>query len=309
VSSRAVAYSGRVRIIVAGGAGFLGRPLVAALTRQGHDPVVLTRRSDDLPKGYVHWNPDGSTGDWASVLDGSDAVVNLAGASIAGRRWTPRRKRDLLQSRVLATRSLVEAMRHTASRPRIFVSASGVGYYGPRGGEEIGEDEPASTDFLGQLATQWEAEARAATELGVRLAILRNGLVLAADGGILKRMAMPFRLGLGGPIGAGTQYMPWIHRRDWIDLVRWMLITDAAHGAFNATSPQPVTNEEFSRALARAVRRPCLFRVPGRVMRVVFGELGESLLTGQRAVPRKALAMGFHFRWPQLDAALREALS
>ena len=299
-----------MRIVIAGGSGFLGRPLAATLARQQHEVVVLTRRNTaGLPAGYVSWTPDGTTGPWAGRLEAADAIINLAGASIAGRRWTAARKQELRDSRLLATRSLVAALRAAAPRRRVFVHGTGIGYYGSCGTEEIAEDHAPGGDFLGQLGVAWEAEGNAARDTGVRVVVLRFGLVLAPEGGVLGRMLLPFRLGLGGPFGSGEQYMPWIHRRDWIDLVRWSLITTAAEGPFNATAPQPVTNREFTRTLAKVLGRPHVLRVPASALRLALGELADALLTGQRAVPKRALDMGFHFRYPSLEPALRDLLA
>jgi uncharacterized protein len=297
-----------VRVVIAGGTGFLGRPLAAALARHGHEVAILTRRTGAPAPGHVPWTPDGAAGPWAAALDGAGAVVNLAGASIGGGRWTPDRKRELRDSRIRATRSLVAAVRAASSPPRVFVSVSGVGYYGPRGSEEVAEDERPGSDFLGELGVAWEHEAQAAADVA-RLIVLRNGLVLAADGGLLQQMLRPFKLGVGGVLGSGDQYLPWIHRRDWIDLVRWSLTSEAVHGTFNATAPGSVTNREFTVTLAKVLGRPHFMRVPASVLRLALGELAEAALTGQRAVPRKALAMGFHFRWPALEPALRDLLA
>jgi uncharacterized protein (TIGR01777 family) len=297
-----------MRIVIAGGTGFLGTPLAAGLTRHGHDVVILTRRTGHLPAALVTWNPDGTAGAWAAALEQADAVVNLAGASVGGRRWTEAWKRELRDSRLLATRSLVAGLQAVPARPRVFVSASGIGYYGPRGEEEVAEGEPPGDDFLARMGIEWEAEAARAGDSGARLVILRTGLVLAPDGGSLGRMLLPFRLGIGGSFGSGRQYVPWIHRRDWIDLVRWSLVSQAVHGTLNATSPQPVTNREFTRTLARVLRRPAVLPVPPFALRLVLGELADSVLTGQRAVPRRALTLGFHFRFPELEPALRDLL-
>ena len=298
-----------MRIVIAGGSGFLGRPLASALARHGHEVTILTRQDRRLPPGHITWNPDGRTGAWAPLLDGAHALVNLAGASIAGGRWTPERKRVLQESRVLPTRSLVAAVRASARPPRVLVSMSGVGFYGPRGAEEIGEDEPAAHDFFGELAAAWEREAQEASAAGLRVVVLRSGPVLARDGGMLERLLPPFKLGVGGVFGSGEQYLPWIHRRDWIDLVRWSLISDTVSGPFNATAPAPVTSREFTRTLASVLRRPHLMKVPAFALRLALGEMADTVLTGQRAVPRRALAHGFHFRWPALEPALRDLLA
>ena len=294
--------------MVAGGTGFLGRPLAAGLSRHGHDVLILTRRTGALPAGLVSWQPDGSSGPWASALEQADAVVNLAGAPMAGRRWTEARKRELRESRVLATRSLIAAMRSLAARPRVFVSQSGVGFYGPRGAETVAEQAPPGNDFVAAMAAAWEAEAAQASDVGARLVVLRTGMVLARDGGALAQMLLPFRLGLGGRLGSGRQYVPWIHRRDWIDLVRWSIVSERVHGTLNATAPAPVTNREFTAALARALRRPAVLAVPPFALRLAFGELADAVLTGQRAMPDRALALGFHFRWPLLEPALADLM-
>ena len=298
-----------MRIVIAGGTGFLGRPLASALARHDHRVTILTRRRGPLPAGHVSWSPDGAAGPWASVVDGADAVVNLAGASIAHGRWTADRKRELRDSRVLATRSLVAALHAASARPGVLVSGSGVGYYGARGAEEISEGEPASRDFFGGLAAAWEQEAEAAGTAGVRVVVLRTGPVLARDGGMLGRLLLPFRLGVGGVLGSGEQYLPWIHRRDWIDLVRWSLLSSAVNGTLNAAAPEPVTNREFTETLATVLGRPHLMRVPPFALRLALGELADTVLTGQRAVPRRALSLGFHFRWPTLEPALRHLLA
>lgn len=302
-------YHGRVRIVIAGGTGFLGRVLVSALQRHGHEVTVLTRRTRHLPPGHVTWNPDGSAGAWASALDGAAAVVNLAGEPLVGARWTEKRKREIRDSRVLATRSLVTGIAESSARPQVFVSGSAVGYYGARGAEEVGEDAPAGPGFLGDVCQAWEAEAAAVQRSAVRLVVLRTGLVLAPDGGLLRQMLWPFKFGLGSVLGTGDQYMSWIHRRDWIDLVRWSLLSDSIHGTFNATAPEPVTNRAFTEAVATAVRRPHVLRLPPFALRLALGDMADSILTGQRAMPRRPLALGFHFRWPELAPALRDLLA
>lgn len=298
-----------MRIVVAGGTGFLGRPLAAGLSRHGHDVLVLTRRTGSLPAGLVSWQPDGTAGAWASALEQADAVVNLAGADMTGRRWTEARKREFIESRVHATRSLITAMRVVTARPRVFVSQSGTGYYGPRGDEEIGEQEAKGGGFMADMAAAWEAEAGRAADLGARLVVLRTGVVLARDGGALAQMLLPFRLGLGARVGGGRQYVPWIHRRDWIDLVRWSIVSEKVHGTLNAVAPSPVTNREFTAALGRALRRPAVLVVPPFALRLLYGELADNVITGQRATPRRALSLGFHFRWPLVEPALTDALT
>jgi len=297
-----------MRFVLAGASGFLGRPLVRGLLADGHDVVVLTRRRNKAASGHrdVGWQPDGTAGPWAEVLDGADGVVNLAGESIAGGRWTPARKAAITESRLLSTRSLVAAINLAKVRPPVLVSGSAVGFYGPHDEEVVTEADGAADDFLGRLSLEWERAAQAAESGGTRVVLVRTGLVLERDGGALKAMLPPFQLGVGGPLGAGTQYWPWIHRADWIALTRFLLARPNAHGPVNATAPIPVTNEEFSRTLARVLRRPCLFRAPAFVLRVAMGEMADALLlTGQRVAPARAHELGFRFRYETLEPALR----
>lgn len=305
-----------MNIVIAGGTGFLGHPLAAALARDGHDIVVLTRGSTSSPQAdrargprartrAVAWNPNGEPGPWAAEIDGAGAVVNLAGEPIAGRRWTVAQKQRILDSRVQATRSLAAAIRGAAAPPPVFISGSAVGYYGPLGDEVATEDTPAGSDFLAGVCEQWEAEARRAAGDRTRVACIRTGIVLEKDGGALPRMLPPFRFGAGGPVGSGRQYWPWIHRDDWVALVRWAMATPAAAGALNATAPHPVTNAEFARALGRALHRPSFMPAPGVALRLLLGEMADALLlSGQNAVPAKATRGGFRCRYTEVDEAL-----
>lgn len=296
-----------MRVILAGGSGFLGRALHARLTRDGHHVITLTRRPQPDARDQVAWDPDGSVGSWCSALEGAAAVVNLAGEGIADRRWNDARRRALRESRILPTRSLVTAFRIGKQPPPLLLQGSGVGYYGPRGDEIVTEDTPAGTDFLGELCVAWEREAEpAATQ--ARVVRLRTGLVLHPDGGALGGMLPPFRLGVGGRLGSGRQYVPWIHLDDWVSLVVWAITTAEARGALNATAPNPVTNAEFTRALAAAIRRPAIFAVPGFALRILLGGFAESLLSGQRAIPARAEQLGFAFRFRDLDGAMRDLL-
>ena len=296
-----------MRIVIAGGSGFLGQPLAEACRADGHTVTVLTRATTSSPN-IVHWIPNGHTGPWAAALHQTDAVINLAGASIAGARWTTRRKALLRESRLLATRSLIDAIAQQRHPPAVFISGSAVGYYGPRGDEPVTEGTPKGTDFLAGLAAEWEDAAQPAARLGVRLVVLRTGLALAPDGGILGRMLLPFRLGAGGRLGSGRQFVPWIHRRDWIDLVRWAIATPPVAGPINLCAPEPATNATFGSTLARLLHRPFVAHVPAFALRLALGELAEALLTGQRARPARALVEGFRFQWPSLEPALRDLL-
>jgi uncharacterized protein (TIGR01777 family) len=298
-----------MRIVIAGGTGFLGAALTHALRAGGHDVVVLTRQRAASGSGLARWTPDGAVGPWAQVVEGADAVVNLAGAPLDRGRWTAARKRALIDSRVLPTRSLARAIASASSPPAVFVSASAVGYYGARGDEVVTETTARGSGFLAELVETWEHEARQAESSPARVVLLRSGVVLAPEGGALARMLLPFRLGLGGPFGSGRQYLAWIHRGDWLDLVRWVLVTRDAHGPLNATAPVPVPNGEFAATLARVLRRPHVFRVPAFALRLALGEMADAaLLTGQRVLPARAQALGFRFRRPALELALRDLL-
>jgi uncharacterized protein (TIGR01777 family) len=302
-----------MQIVIAGGSGFLGRPLTRELMAKGHAVTVLTRGASREDRGvrYITWNPEDGEGAWRTTLDGVDAVINLAGAGIADERWTDARKQELRKSRVDATRALVAAIRGAQVRPRVFVSGSAVGYYGPQpeDGPPLDEHAPPGTDFLARLTADWEAEAHAASAPGCRVAIVRTGVVLARDGGALQKLLPPFRFFVGGPIGSGRQVLSWIHRNDWVELVVWLLRHDDAAGAFNATSPHPVTNREFSEALGAALGRPSWLPVPGAALKIALGEMaGPMLLAGQRVVPRRALDAGFSFQFTEIGAAMRDAV-
>ena len=305
-----------MRIVIAGGTGFLGSPLAEVYAEEGNDVQVLTR---SLPPGQsrhesgtgvpgitrVGWNPDGRSGPWAVVLDGADALINLAGESIGEKRWTPQRKAHLRDSRILATRSLATTLSALEKPPPVFVSSSAVGYYGASGDERKTEESPAGTGFLANLCVDWEQEARRAERPGMRLVIVRTGIVLERSGGALPQMMTPFRFFAGGRLGSGRQYMSWIHRLDWIEMVRWIVQTADAAGPINATAPHPVTNRQFAKALGSALKRPALLPTPRFALRLVLGEFAHSIVTGQRVIPARALAGGYHFRYPELDIAFR----
>jgi uncharacterized protein (TIGR01777 family) len=297
-----------MKIVISGATGFLGRPLADGLARDGHSVVVLSRAALSSPAGtarLVAWNPDGSAGAWADEIDGAGAVINLAGEPIAGRRWTPAQKQRIFDSRVLATRSLVEAIGRARTPPSVFVSGSAVGFYGPLQNQIVTEEAPPGDDFLARVCTAWEVEARRAESMWTRVVCIRTGLVLEREGGALPQMLPPFRLGAGGRVGSGRQYWPWIHRQDWIELVRFALATPAIAGPVNATAPNPMTNAAFARALGRAMHRPAFMPAPAFALKLMLGEMAEALLlSGQRAVPAKAERHGFRFTFPELDPAL-----
>jgi uncharacterized protein (TIGR01777 family) len=304
-------------IVIAGGTGFLGSPLAEAYAEDSHDVRVLTRglapgetrhESGTGVPGItrVGWNPDGGSGPWAAMLSGADAVINLAGASIGEKRWTPQRKAELRDSRILPTRSLAAAIREATVPPRVFISGSATGYYGTStDGDAKSEASPPGADFLAHLCEDWEAEAQKAARDGMRLAVIRTGVVIERSGGALPKMMRPFRFFVGGRMGSGRQYMSWIHRLDWIEMVRWIVQSAEAEGPFNLTAPYPVTNKEFARALGRSLKRPALLPAPTAALRLALGEFANYVVTGQRVLPAHAQSLGYHFRYPELDIAFR----
>jgi len=305
-----------MKVVIAGGTGFLGNALAWAWAEESHDVRVLTR---SLPPGQaqhesgtgkpgitrIGWSPDGHAGGLARELAGASALVNLAGESIAGGRWSAARKQALRDSRILATRSLASALAETPDAPSTFISASGAGYYGDRGSEPLTEDSPPGDDFLAHLCVEWEAEAQRAAGPTRRVVLLRTGIVLEKSGGALPQMMRPFRFFAGGPIGSGRQYLPWVHRLDWIEMVRWIVDTPGINGPINVTAPHPVTNATFARALGRAMHRPALVPAPGFALRLILGEMADAALGSTRVLPAKALAHGYHFRYPEIDIAFR----
>jgi uncharacterized protein len=295
-----------MNVVVAGGTGFLGRALSQSLAVDGHDVCLLTRGAGDRTFKTVQWTPNGASGPWASAIDGADAVVNLAGESIAAKRWTAEQKQRILDSRVQATRSLAAAIQGSPNPPSVFVSGSAVGYYGPLSDDVVTEDTPPGSDFLARVCVTWEEEARRAATPRTRVTCIRTGLVLARDGGALPPMLPPFRFGVGGRVGSGRQYWPWIHRQDWVDVVRWAMRTPDSGAAINATAPNPVTNADFARALGRAMHRPAFMPAPAFALRLLLGEMADALvLSGQRAVPRRAERGGFTFTYRTVDDALQ----
>jgi uncharacterized protein (TIGR01777 family) len=290
--------------VVAGGTGLLGTALVGALRQEGHSVVVLTRH----PKRdhELRWSPGSRDESWTSALDGAEAVINLAGVSIAGGRWTTARKAAILDSRIEATSALARAISAARQTPRVFISSSAVGFYGATGEEPVTESSPAGSDFLGQVGQLWEAAANRAAPHS-RVVLLRSGVVLAREGGALPQLAMPFKLFAGGPAGSGRQFLSWIHVHDWVEMVKWALAEQPIAGPLNATAPNPVTNEEFGRTLGRVLNRPSWLKAPAFALRLAVGEMADALiLGGQRVLPAVARGRGFVFRYPTLESALRE---
>jgi uncharacterized protein len=302
-----------MNIVVSGGTGFIGRALCTSLLQRGDHVTVLTRakassqRPESTPVS-VEWNGH-QAGTWEQSLEGADAVINLAGASIADARWTDARKRQLTDSRVLSTRLLVEAMSRRSTKPRVLISASGIGYYGASDDRVLDEGTARGQGFLADLCLAWEAEALRAAEFGVRVVVLRTGMVLEQDGGALPKMLLPFRLFAGGPIMPGTQWVSWIHRRDHIGLIQWALANNHVSGPLNAVAPGPVTMKTFCEVLGRVLHRPSWLPVPGFALNMLLGELGTLMTTGQRVTPAKAMAGGYRFQYPTLEPALQAILT
>jgi uncharacterized protein len=301
-----------VRILISGSTGLVGSAVADVLAHQGHEIVRLIRPGTALPgeqptptaePRYVLWNP--ATGVLDSRAEGADALIHLAGASIAGHRWTQSWKRELRESRVSATRSLIASLRQFRQPPRIFIAASAIGFYGSRGDEELTESSPAGTDFLARLTADWEAESSRASEFGARVVILRFGIILARRGGALPRIALPFRLGFGGRIGSGRQWMSWIALEDIVGIVRFSLETNLLSGVANAVAPTPVRNAEFSAILGRVLHRPAFLPAPGFALKLALGEMADSLLlSSQRIYPGKLRSLGYRFLYPELEPAL-----
>jgi uncharacterized protein len=296
-----------VKVAVVGATGLLGRALCTELAARGDAVSAVSRRGRAGIAGAadVRWDP--AEGPAPPALADADAVVNLAGAPIERWRWTAARKREIRDSRVLTTRGIVDVLM-AAPAPRLLLNASGVGYYGPRGDEPVDESTSAGADFLARTCIAWEGEARRAERAGHRVALLRTGIVLAARGGALPTMARPVRLLVGGPIGGGRQWVPWIHIDDEIGLMRHILDRPGVAGPVNATAPAPARQRDFVAALGRVLRRPAVLPVPAFALRVAMGEMATLALDGQRALPRAALASGYRFAHPELEPALRDLL-
>ena len=300
-----------MRLVITGATGFVGSALCARLLQKGHTLTLLSRsaprETSTGTKRWLHWTP-GKIGDWESALAEADGVINLAGEPIAAKRWTPNQKRKIRLSRIDATNSLVRAIAKAKLKPQFLFNASAVGYYGPHGDETISEEADAGTDFLALLCRDWEEEAKKAEKLGLRVIRLRTGIVLGPGGGALAKMAPPFKLFIGGPLGSGKQWMSWIHLEDEVNLILYLMENSQAAGAVNATAPNPATMKEFCRTLGTVMGRPSWAPVPAFALRIMLGEMAQMLLTGQRVLPTSAEKLGYRFRYPNLPEALRACM-
>ncbi len=301
-----------MRVLITGGSGLIGRALAANLARDGNEVIILSRRPEriiGLPTGVSAKRWDGHTTEgWSSLVDGIDAIINLAGENISSGRWTKERKSSILESRLNAGRAIVQAVEAADHKPRVAVQASGIGYYGPYGDEEITEETPPGQDFLSRLAVDWEASTAPLERLGIRRVVIRTGVVLTTAGGALPRMLLPFRFFAGGRLGSGQQWFPWIHLADEVGAIRFLIENKTANGPFNLTAPASLTNAKFSRFLGQQLRRPAFMPTPGFTLRLLFGEMVTVILDGQRAVPRRLQELGFTFQFPEVSSALRDLL-
>lgn len=298
-----------MKILILGGTGLIGRALCKTLIRDGHELNVLSRRPDSVPlkcgkavkamQSLTQWTPDVAF----------DAVINLAGEPIIDKPWTESRKQRLWDSRVTLTRQLVDCIGNATQKPKVLLNGSAIGYYGDTGDSVLDESAGSAADFGSQLCAAWEEAALNATQSGVRVCLLRTGLVLDANGGLLGRMLLPFKAGLGARLGNGQQWMSWIHMKDYIDLLLQLLSDPGASGAFNMTAPQPVTNRQFTQTLARTLRRPAFFVAPAWLLRCMLGQRAYLLLGGQRVIPARAEALGYRFNYPNLENALADLVN
>ena len=296
-----------VKILITGGTGFIGSALVRSLMDDGCDVTVLSRNPDSIKKFCGIGVKTLASLSQLMPQDSYQVIINLAGAPIFDARWSNARKQVIRDSRIGLTKQLIASMARMTVKPELLISGSAVGYYGDQGDTVLTEQSATHRDFSQQLCIDWETEAKRAEQLGVRVCLIRTGLVLAGGGGLLQRMLLPFRLGLGGRLGNGRQWMSWIHRQDWIAIARLMIADTTMQGAYNATAPNPVTNSEFTRTLARGLKRPALFPVPAWLLKALLGEMSELVLGSQRVLPQRLLAHGYRFEYPDLVSALTQA--
>lgn len=308
-----------MRFVIAGGTGVIGKSLAPRLAEDGHDTIVLSRNPDATQSEsndsvrYEQWDT-GDLGAWSELVDGSDVVINFAGDNLAGdhflpSRWTDDKKQILRRSRLDTGTAIARAIAAAKVKPRALIQASAVGYYGPRGSEEVDESEPSGNDFLANLCVEWEKSTRQVEEQGVRRVILRTGLVLTTKGGPLPRLLKQFQWFAGGSFGRGDQHWPWIHIEDVAAAIRFLAKNEEAKGPFNITSPTPVTNKQFSKALGTVLKRPSFWPIPAFAMKLLVGEVSIVVLEGQRAIPAKLTKLGYEFKHSELSSALEDILS
>jgi uncharacterized protein len=311
-----------MKVAIAGGTGFVGRRLVAKLQQEGHEAIVLSRRTDQARQVFpadrypdvtlVAYDPlaaEETAGAWQPWISGCDGVVNLAGEAIAEQRWTPQHKQVLMDSRVVTTGKLVAAIQQAPVPPSVLVNASAIGYYGTSETAEFDESSPPGTDFLAEICQQWEAAAQAVIPQGTRLVILRFGIVLGLEGGALGKMLPVFRLFAGGPLGSGQQWVSWIHREDLVNLILQALTRSDLQGVYNATAPHPVRMTELCNELGQRLKRPSWLPVPGFALEALLGEGAKVVLEGQQVLPKRTIASPFAYQYPTLQEAIAEIVS
>ena len=306
-----------MRVIIAGGSGLIGRALTSSLVNDGNEVIILSRnpgRVMDFPLGVkvLEWDGMSVTG-WGKEIAYTDVVINLAGENLSGAgllpsRWTKGRKKRILQSRVNAGKSLSQAIEMSNKHPAIFVQASGIGYYGTDRRYEFTEKSAPGNDFLANLSIPWEASSESVEELGVRRIIIRSGVVLSSHGGALRPLLFPYKYFIGGPIGDGKQVLSWIHIEDVVKAIRFLISNHQSCGAFNLTSPNPVTNNDFGKTISKVLKKPHYLRIPRILMRLALGEVADMVLEGQTVLPTKLLASGFSYKYPTLEEALKNLL-
>lgn len=297
-----------MKICVLGSSGLIGKPLVEKLRCQGHEVIRLVRSRENLAHDEIFWDPSTGKID-ANVLEGVDAFINLAGENIASGRWTEAQKRLIHDSRVMGTHHLVRILTGLKNPPKVLVNASAIGYYGDRGTEKIDEESTPGDDFLATVCQKWEEATRPAEEHGIRVVKLRIGAVLSRDGGALAKMLLPFKLGLGGKVGSGDQYFSWIALDDLLEVICFALTNDELKGPVNAVAPDPVTNAAFTKALGNVLHRSTIFSLPAFAVRLMFGEMADAIMVGGAQIfPEKLLALGFNFKYPDIQSALVHSL-
>ena len=303
-----------MKVIIIGGTGFIGRKLTAELTERGDEVVCLTRNTDKarkiLGEGVlaVHWEGERSR-DWLIHAEDAGAVINLAGENIGSGRWTRKKRKRILESRLASGRAVVDAVKSTGLKSGKVIQASAVGYYGARGSEEIDETSPAGKGFLSDLVRVWEDSTKAVEDFGVKRVIIRSGLVFGRNGGVFPRLVRPFRFFLGGPLGSGRQWISWIHLDDEIRAILFLLDTTDSQGVYNLTSPGALSQRELARRMGKIMKRPAFFRVPAFLLRLLYGQMAqETLLSGQNVVPNRLVKSGFRFRFPNVETAVKDIL-
>jgi uncharacterized protein (TIGR01777 family) len=293
-----------MNILITGGTGFIGHALVNSLLKEGHKVTVLSRTPDSVNKIIGNKLTTLSNLDQLSSEHSFQVIINLAGAPIFDNHWSEARKKVIRDSRIKLTEQLLAYIERASVKPELLISGSAIGYYGDQGNSVLNEASPVHPDFSQRLCADWESTAQQAERFGIRVCLIRTGLVLAHDGGLLQRMLRPFNLGLGGILGSGQQWMSWIHRDDWISIAKTMINNQTMQGAYNATAPHPVTNSEFTKILAQHLNRPALLPIPAWLLKLLLGERSDLVLASQRVLPERLLAEGFHFQYPELLSAL-----